>query len=130
MAHTYESARNQFLQGGLNLLTLDVRAILVDLADYAPAVTHEFLSSIPAVARVAVSASMAGKAIVAGAFDCNDYAFTSVVGDPCEALVYYVHTGSDATARLLCLQDGFTVTPNGANINVTVDSGANRVFRI
>lgn len=127
---SYEPARSQYLQAGLNLLTLDIRAILIDSADYAASPTHEFLTSVPAAARVKVSASLTSKAIIAGAFDCADYVFAIVTGDPSEAILYYVHTGSDATSRLLAYADGFTVTPNGGNINVTVPSDANRAFRI
>jgi hypothetical protein len=43
------------------------------------------------------------------------------------------NTGSDATSRLLLFFDtatGLPVTPNGGNIAVTWDNGANRIARL
>jgi hypothetical protein len=48
--------------------------------------------------------------------------------------VLYKHTGSDATARLIAYIDtassGLPVTPNGGDIVVQWDSGANRIFKL
>ena len=100
----------------------DVRAILVDLADYTYSATHEFLSSVAAGARVAVSPALTGITITNGLFDADDTTFTSVTGDVSEAIILYVHTGSDATARLIAFFDpgitGIPVTPNGGDIDL------------
>ena len=59
-----------------------------------------------------------------------------VTGDPCEALIIYKHTGTDATSRLIAYIDTVTgpaalsVTPNGGDITIVFDNGANKIFKL
>jgi hypothetical protein len=109
----------------------NVKAVLVDSADYSYSATHEFLSDVPSGARVATSGNLANKTFTNGVFDADDFSFSTVTGDPSEAIVFYIDTGSAATSRLMVYVDtassGLPVTPNGGNINVTLDSGANKI---
>lgn len=117
-----------------DLIAGDIRVILVDLADYTYSAAHDFLDDVPAGARVSVTAAdMTSKTITDGVFDAADSVFASVTGDPSEAMIGYVHTGVESTARLIWFDDdstGFPITPNGEDINVTWDSGANRIFAL
>lgn len=128
----YPKAKEQLLQAGINLSSADVRAVLVDLADYTYSATHEFLSSVPAGARIAtLSAGVGSKTFTNGVFRCAAFTFSSVAaGDAGEAVIFYVHTGSDATARLLALIEHAPVTPNGGNITFTPDAGPDGVFAL
>ena len=119
----YPKAKEAFLQGSINLSSADVRFILVDLADYAYNAAHDFLDDIPVAARVSVTAAGVGsKTFTDGTFDATDITFSTVTGDVSEAIVGYVHTGTEGTSRLLFILDtgvtGLPVTPNGGNINV------------
>ena len=110
------------LGGGATLPAADVRAILVDAQDYTYATSHEFLSDVPGAARVAASPTLGSKTFAQGVFDAADTSFPTVTGDQSEAIIIYVHTGSDATARLVAYIDsgtGLPVTPSGGNIPVT-----------
>lgn len=130
----YDKAREAFLNADIDLLVDDIRAVLVDAADYTVnGATHEFLSDVPSGARVSVSGALTGKTTTAGVFNHSTGTFTTVTGDVSEALVYYKHTGSDATARLIAYIDNFTglpVTPNGNDITFTPSTGANKLFKI
>lgn len=129
----YDPARESFLRGEIAWQTADIREVLVDLADYTPSMAHQFLSSIPVAARVATSASLTGKTTTAGVADANDPVFAGATGDQAEAIVGYVHTGSDATARLIYYIDsatGLPVTPNTGDINHVFSNGADRIFRL
>lgn len=131
----YELGRQAFAEGAINWPADDIRAVLVDLADYTPNfTTDEFLSDVPVGARVAtMAASMAGKSAPLGVCDANDVTFPSVSGDVSEAVVIYKHTGSDATARLIAYIDtagNLPVTPNGTNVTVEWDNGSNKIFRL
>lgn len=91
------------------------------------------LDDIAAGGRVAVSGALAGKTVTNGVADADDVTFTSVTGDVCEALIIYQHTGTESTSRLIAYIDsatGLPVTPNGGNITVQWDSGANRIFKL
>jgi hypothetical protein len=127
----YDSAREEFLGGTLDWDGEDVRAILIDVADYAVNLaTHDFLDDVAAAARVAVSGAMGSKTITDGVADAADVVWTSVTGDPCEAIIIYQHTGTESTSALIAYIDGFSVTPNGGNITAVWDSGANRIFKL
>lgn len=124
----YPEGLDAILTAGVNLTSADIRCILVDSADYTYSAAHEFLSSVPGGARVSTF-TLASKTVTAGVFDAADGTFTAVTGDPSEALILYVHTGSDATARLLFYIDGISVTPNGGDIAVAWDNGANKIVK-
>ena len=130
----FDKGRQAFLENGISWTTDDIRAILVDVQDYAVNIsTHEFLSSVPVAARVATSAAFTGKTATNGIADAADITFTAVTGDQSEALIIYKHTGSDTTARLIAYIDtatGLPVTPNGGNITVTWDNGTNKIFKL
>ncbi len=130
----YDLGRKAFLDADIDLLVDDIKVILIDSDDYSENLaTDEFLSDIAAAARVATSGNLAGKSTTAGVFDANDITFTAVAGDQCEALVIYEDTGVEATSRLICFIDNaaeFPITPNGGDIDVLWDSGANKIFKI
>ena len=130
----YDAGREGYLDGSLNWLTDDVRAILVDTSSYTVNLaTHKFLSAIVVGARVSVSGSLTGKSATAGVADADDVSFTGVSGPTVEAIVLYKHTGSDATARLIAYLDGATglpFTPSGGNVAIQWDNGANKIFKL
>ena len=68
-----------------------------------------------------------------GAADANDVTFTSVTGASIEAIVLYKDTGTDSTSPLIAFIDtatGLPITPNGGDIIVTWDNGANKIFKL
>ncbi|MGW7435695.1 hypothetical protein [Streptomyces sp. NPDC054849] len=112
----YPSFKALLLTASINLSSSDIRAVLVDTADYTYNSAHDFLDDVPAGARVAVSSALTSKTTTAGVFDAADVPFPSVTGDSVEAIVLYRHTGTDANSDLLAYIDGVSVTPNGGNI--------------
>ena len=135
MANTlYDEARRLFLEAGINWLTDDIKAILVDQGAYTPNFTsHQNLADIGVSARVTPGVLMTGKATTGGAADANDVTFSAVSGPSIEAIVLYRDSGSDATSTLIAWLDtatGLPITPNGGDIIVTWDNGANKIFRL
>lgn len=130
----YDKGRESFLKGEINWLGNDIKAVLVDLADYTPNLsTHQYLSDIPGAARVATSPVFTSKTTAAGVADADNVTWTSVTGDPSEALVIYQDSGSAGTSRLIAFIDtatGLPVTPNGGDIIVAWDDGANKIFKL
>lgn len=111
-----------------------IKAVLVDAGQYtANLATDANLSDIPAGARIATSAAFTGKTNVGGVFDAADIVFTAVSGVQSEYVVIFKDTGTPATSKLIALIDtatGLPVTPSGADITVTWDNGANKIFKI
>lgn len=130
----YKSAKQKFLSGTLDLTSLTLKAVLVDTADYTFSAAHDFLDDVPSGARVGTPQTLASKTVTDGVFDAADITFTSVTGDQCEAIIIYEDSGSEATSDLICYIDtaasGLPVTPNGGNINVAWDNGANKIFAL
>ena len=130
----YDKGRQGFLDGSIDWDTDVIKALLIDSADYTVNLaTHQFLNDIPPAARVATSAALSGKTATNGVADANDLTFTAVTGDPSEALVIYKDTGTEGTSRLIAYIDtatGLPVTPNGGDINVAWDNGANKIFKL
>ena len=121
----YPKAKESFLKADLDLDS-EVRVILVDLADYTYNAAHTTLADVPAGGRVAVmAAGVTTKTLTNGTLDHDDFVFSSVSGDACEALIWYQHNGAE-TGKLICFMDtgvtGLPVTPNGGNINVTINA--------
>ena len=130
----YDKGREAFLNGGINWLSDDIRVILVDAADYTASVsTHNSLADIPSAARVAVSSALTSKGSTSGVADAADVTFPLVTGDRSEALIIYKHTGTESTSTLIAYIDtatGLPVTPNGGDITVQWDNGANKLFKL
>ncbi len=130
----YDKGRQGFLDGSIDWDTDDIRAILIDVADYTVNLaTHDNLDDVAAASRVAVSSAISGKTVTDGVANCSAITWSSVSGDPCEAIIFYKHTGTESTSRLICYIDnatGLPVTPNGGNITFTPDSGSNKLFKL
>lgn len=130
----YNKGREGFLDGNIDWDTDDIRCILIDTADYTvDLATHDNLDDVPGDARVATSGALTSKTVTDGVADAADVTLSSVTGDTCEAIVIYKHTGTESTSRLIAYIDtatGLPVTPNGGDITIQWDSGANKIFKL
>ena len=130
----FDKARQRFLEGQFNWNTDTIKAVLVDTGTYTVNLSaHEFLSDIGTGARISTSGAFTGKTTTGGAADANDITFTSVTGASIEAIVLYKDTGTDSTSPLIAFIDtatGLPITPNGGDIIITWDTGANKIFKL
>jgi hypothetical protein len=124
----YPKYKEALLNGSANtdMSAGNVKCVLVDLADYTYSAAHDFLDDVLAAARVATSGNLTTKTFTDGTFDSDNVTFSAVTGDQSEALIIYIDTAVEGTSRLVCFLDtgqtGLPVTPNGGDINVTVDA--------
>lgn len=116
--------------GGFDLNTQTIKATLIDGADYTFSAAHDDYGSgtpdVPAAAKVAVSGALATPTITNGVFDTADFSWTAVTGDQCEDIILWNDSiTSPVTDHLIAFYDtgmtGMPVTPNGGDINVTVN---------
>lgn len=130
----YDKARQRFLEAQINWMTDTIKVLLVDTGAYTPNTgTHEHLSDIATAARVAGPVTLTGKATTGGAAAAADCTFPSVSGASIEAIIIYVDTGSESTSPLIAIIDtatGLPITPNGGDIIVVWDRGANKIFKV
>lgn len=110
-----------------NLDTDSIRVYLVDGADYTYSSAHDEITDVTAGARVSTSSALSSTTIVTGTFDSADFTFSAVSGDQSEILILWNDTPTTPTADpLIAYYDtgitGMPVTPNGGDINVTVNA--------
>ena len=111
----YPKAKEQMLQGGINLSSGTVKAALIDTGAYTYDAGHEFYSSVSGV--VGTPTALASKTFTNGLFDAADTTFTAVTGTGTEAILIYIDTGVAGTSRLVAFFDtSVSATPNGGDI--------------
>lgn len=135
MANTlYDKGRERFLTGALNWASDTIKVFLIDTGNYTPNFsTHEYLSDVSGSSRVAGPVTLTSKTTSGGAADAADITFSSVSGASIEVILIYKDTGTEATSPLIAYIDtatGLPITPNGGDIIVTWDNGANRIFKL
>lgn len=130
----YDKAREAFLSTGINWSADNIKIILIDKTKYTVNLaSDQFLSSIASLAQVATSAVLTGKTVTAGVADAADVTFPAVTGAACGAIVIFKDTGTASTSALIAYIDtatGLPVTPNGGDITVAWDNGANKIFKL
>lgn len=131
----YGKGREKFLNADIDWAADNIKVTLVDTADYTVSIdTHEFYSDITPAGRVATSGNLGSKTSTLGVADAADVTFTAADGDPCEALVIWKDTASSTTSPLIGYIDsaasGLPVDPNGGDITVAWDNGANKIFKL
>lgn len=135
-ATLYNKGREAFATKLIDWVNDDIRLMLVATTGGTPytfAITDQFLTSVPAGARVAtMSASLANKTATNGILDADDPAALTLTGTA-GGILYYLHTGVDGTARLLIWDDastGLPITSAGGTVPFTFDNGANKIAKI
>jgi hypothetical protein len=134
----YNKGREGFTDASISWPTNDIRVALVDKNLYNPAATtsDKFLDAISGISNAIIArmgAGLTGKTNVDGILDATDPTLTAVTGASVGAWVLYAWTGSDATSRLIAFVDnsgGLPFTPNGGDVTITFDNGANRIGKI
>lgn len=130
----YDRGRQGFLAGEIDWDANDIRIILIDEADDTiDLALDEDLADRAGAARVATSSALGSKTTTAGVADAADVTLSSVTGDVSESIDVYQHTGTESTSLMIANIDtatGLPVTPNGGNITVQWDAGANKIFKL
>lgn len=120
-----------------------IKVTLVDAADYvlgANIDVHQYMNTdtIPAAAKLATATLTLIDAAL-GVCDAQDATLSAVTGDPSEVLIIWKDgggggtTASGTTDLLIAYIDtatGLAVTPNGADITIAWDNGANKIFKL
>lgn len=129
----YDLGRQGFLDGSIDWDTHTIKVTLHDNNDVTPNVsTHDNLDDISA-GTVATSPTLTSPTVVNGVADAADTTITAVSGDQAESLNVYKDTGTPSTSRLIAYIDtatGLPLTPNGGDVTIVWDSGANKIFKL
>ena len=130
----YGKGREGFLGGDIDWDAHNIKLTFVDAADYTLQIdVHDFYDDITPAGRVAASGNFANKTKALGVADADDVTVTSVTGDQFEYIIIWRDSGVESTSNLIVCIDtatGLPCTPNGGDITVQWDSGANKIFKL
>jgi len=130
----YGLGREGFLGSDIDWDLDAIKVIAVDTGAYTVSIdTHQFLSDVAASSRIAISAALSSKTKALGVAGAANVVFSAVSGASIEAIILYQDTGTETTSRLIAYIDtatGLPVTPNGGDINLNWDTGANKIFKL
>jgi hypothetical protein len=140
----YTLAKEGFLAGEIDMNTATIKSALV--RGYTPNLTsHKFVSDVTGAGGtlVATSSAMTGISVTAGVFDATDVTFSTVAAGAAIPYILLFQSsavggGGDVASsaqRVIALFDTttgvtFPVTPNGGDIIIQWDSGANKIFKL
>lgn len=128
----FNPGREGFLDGSIDWDTGDIRAMLVK-STYTYDATDKFISDLGSVDN-GRSAALGTKTVTDGIADAADTTITATSAVACNAIILFQHTGSDATARLICYIDtatGLPVTPAASGVlNIAWDNTTNKIFKL
>jgi hypothetical protein len=135
----FNPGREGFLDGTIDWDTAVIKASLV--RSYTFDATDKFVSDLSGATLVATSAALSSKTVTDGIADAADVTFSAVAaGAAITSIVIYqasaVGGGADVASsaqRLIAFIDtatGLSVTPNGGDITITWDNGANKIFKL
>lgn len=137
----FDPGREGFLDGTIDWDTAVIKVALV--RGYTLTASHKFVSDVTGAGGtlVATSAALGSKTVTNGIADGADLTFTAVAsGAAITSILIFqssaVTGGGDVAAgsqRVIGFVDTATnlpVTPNGGDISITWDSGANKIFKL
>jgi hypothetical protein len=125
MAHVYDSARQYFASGSINLATATIGVTLVNTTLYTFNAAHDMLNDIPVAARIATS-SLSNVAVSSGRLDADNLDIATVaVNSVINGVVLFISTADSSTSPLLFIQSegvGFPATPDGGTVTVNFEA--------
>lgn len=137
----YGFGREAFLSGTFNWNTAMVKVAIMS-SSYSPSInTERYWSQITGSGGVNIintTVALTGSTSTLGVADANDVTFTAVTSSLnalgiVTYIVLYQDTGLNQTSPLIAMIDtatGLPVTPNGGDITIQWDNGANRIFKL
>jgi hypothetical protein len=137
----FDPGREGFLAGEIDYDTATIKALAV--RGYTFNAAHKFVSDVTGAGGtiVATSAAETAKTVTGGVADAADVTFPAVAAGPAITAVLLVQTsavggGADVAAsaqRLIAFIDTATnlpITPNGGDVTIAWDNGANKIFKL
>jgi hypothetical protein len=131
----FDSARNSFLTGTLSWTSGTYKVALLN-SGYTFSAAHTLLQDVDGgggAPNVVATATLAGEAAVGGVADATDLTFTAVTGSQVTSIVIYKfvtdRTDSPVVA-FINVGTNLPITPNGGDITIAWDNGANKIFKL
>jgi hypothetical protein len=129
----YENGVASIMGADIDLINDQIAALLIDKSSYTPDLDNDLSQAdIPVAAQIA-QVALSGKTIDGTTFRANDSVFVSVTGTTVDAIVLMKDTDNTGTSLLIAFIDNaseFPITPDGTDITIEWDDGANGIFKL
>jgi len=138
----FGKGRQNFLQGDLDWDADTIKLVLFDASEAMEIDVDEVIDlvTLPAVDRGDdISGAYAGKTETLGVADANDIVLTTVSGNEIIGFVIGIDGGdalvgdpsvTDLAIARIDTATGLPCTPNGGDITIAWDAGANKIFKL
>lgn len=137
----FDPGREGFLDGSIDWDTAVIKIALVRA--YTFSAGHKFVSDVTTAGGVlhVTSAALASKTVTNGVADAADVVFTAVAANASNHSVLLFQSsavtgGADVAAtsqRVIAWIDtgtNFPIVPNGGDVTIAFDNGANKIFKL
>ncbi len=115
----------------INLSSDNIKCCFITSGYTVNLATHQYVTDLSNI--LVRSGNFASKTETGGVFNAANITFTAVTGAQILYIVIYKDTGTDSTSPLILYIDTATnlpITPNGSDITITWDTGANKIFAL
>jgi hypothetical protein len=135
----YPYSEYLFGLGQIDLMTDTIKVCLLDLTKYTFSAAHQFLSDLIGSSDPRIGTDQAitvATLNTLGVFGGAPVTFSALSGNTVGAMAIYKDTGTAATSPLLGYYDRdvngnpISITPNGTDLTVNWDGGANQILRV
>lgn len=124
----YPKGKEGFLGAEIDLTADTIKVALIDTGVYTFSTAHDYFNDVSGI--VGTPGTIENPVVTNGIFDGDDVVFSAVTGNSVEAIVIYKDTGTSTTSPLIAYIDGISVTPDGSDIIIQWDNGANKIFAL
>lgn len=124
----YPKGKGKFLDADIDMPSDTIKCSLIASA-MSYSASDEFWSDI-STHLIGTSATMGTKTTTDNVYDAADISYSSVSGAEVGWLVIWKDTATPSTSPLIAAIDITAITPNGGDINITWDNGANKIFAL
>jgi hypothetical protein len=127
----YGSGATKLITGVIDVDTDNLTPTLIDTGVYSiNYATHDFYDDLSGVVEDGGTTYWAGASVSGGVLDFTDYTMPTVSGASIELVVTSEYNATPSARALLCAHEVTSTTPNGNDIDLIVDSGANKFLSL
>lgn len=131
----YGKAKESLLKGEINLISNQIKILLVDNTYVPSENVHQYVSDVSAGSIKDRSDALQNVSVTLGIVDANDVAIADYPGDAFSAVIGYQVGSSDANSRLIFYVDTATGLPfTGASstspVTIMWENGANKIIAL
>jgi len=129
----FENGVRAIMGADIDLVNDDISALLIDTDLYTPDLLNDVDESDIPEASIVARQELTGKTLDGTVFRANNTVFTSVTGANVGAVLLSLNSDTfDTSALIFCMDNApeLPIVPDGTDITIDWDIGANGIFKL